>query len=162
MPGSIDGRRKGSACACECVLQPEVAHANATVSSIKLRHPACFACQCSACTAVASRARHTVLLTGTPSLAKPYDLYRQVCVLPSMRGVQFHMFSISKWGSSALVVCKKTLSPSSFHFTQTWCQDKGTLEHVEACAHMECLRASDHDAISRILRTTRSHSIVSR
>ncbi len=37
------------------------------------------ASQTEACAVVAMRARRCVLLTGTPSLAKPHDLFRQVC-----------------------------------------------------------------------------------
>lgn len=32
-----------------------------------------------ACVSVVKRARRAVLLTGTPSLARPFDLFRQVC-----------------------------------------------------------------------------------
>jgi SNF2 family DNA or RNA helicase len=54
----------------------------------------CDAPHTEACVAAVRRAARAVLLTGTPSLARPYDLYRQVDALaPGLLGATKEVFS---------------------------------------------------------------------
>ncbi len=50
----------------------------ATPPSIQARVTALLRVRAQACCNAASRAKRAIMLSGTPSLSRPYDLYRQV------------------------------------------------------------------------------------